>query len=466
VKALVLAGGEGTRLRPFSYSMPKQLIPVANRPVLEYALENITYLGVREIGVIVGEWAPEIERVLGDGSRFGASLTYLPRDRPYGLAQCVMLARDFLGDEDFVMYLADNILPAGVAEFAHEFVTGQPAAQLVVHKVADPTAFGVAELDADGVVLRLEEKPANPRSDLALVGVYFFSPAIHEAVAAIRPSARGELEITDAIQWLIEHGATVRASECGGYWKDTGRIEDVLECNRKLLDGLRPHLAGEVDAASRLTGAVVVEPGARVLRSRIEAPVIIGAGSLIEGGHIGPHTSIGRDCVLRNTRLAYSIVLEGTTVSHVRGLHGSMIGRSATVGNLAHAGSLAAPGMQLRGGSLIRRIVSASTESVPIWESAPAAPGSATPAGGALEPLDVALGHRDALSVRCARTARSPKLRRALAARKAGHAYVVIDGTLIPIHRVAADRPFYSGKHRRHSMNLQVISGGNWPPAG
>lgn len=335
MKALVLSGGSGTRLRPFSYSMPKQLIPIANKPVLQHVLENIRDLGVTEIGVIVGGGAEQIEAAVGDGSDLGVRITYIPQEHPTGLAACVSLARPFLGDDDFVMYLGDNMLPDGVGEIAEQFAADRPAAQVVVYKVADPTAFGVAELDADGRVIRLVEKPAHPRSDLALIGVYFFTSAVHEAVASIEPSARGELEITDAIQWLLTHGADVRASQYEGYWKDTGRVDDVLACNRKLLDDVKPDVLGEVDASSVITGQVIVEAGARVVRSTIEGPAIIGAGTLVEDSRVGPYTSIGRDCVLRGTHLDESIALDGATVTAVRGLHGSLIGRSATVGQAA-----------------------------------------------------------------------------------------------------------------------------------
>jgi glucose-1-phosphate thymidylyltransferase len=334
MKALVLSGGAGTRLRPFSYSMPKQLIPIANKPVLEHVVDNIRALGVSEIAIIVGEWAPQIAAVLGDGARLGVRITYLRQERPLGLAHCVALAGDFLGADDFVMYLGDNVLPQGVVEIGEQFQARRPAAHIAVYKVADPRAFGVAELDADGAVRRLVEKPQQPRSDLAVMGVYFFTSAVHEAVAAIRPSARGELEITDAIQWLVDNGFDVRASEYGGYWKDTGNVDDVLDCNRELLDGIQRSVAGEIDDAV-LVGQVVVEPGARVVRSRIHGPAIIGAGSLIEDGYVGPYTSIGRDCVLRNTHIVYSIALDGATVCQVRGLRGSLIGRSAMVGSAA-----------------------------------------------------------------------------------------------------------------------------------
>ncbi|MEU9310361.1 glucose-1-phosphate thymidylyltransferase [Streptomyces sp. NPDC048256] len=332
MKALVLAGGSGTRLRPFSYSMPKQLIPIANTPVLVHVLRDVRELGVTEVGVIVGNRGPEIEAVLGDGSRFGLRITYIPQDAPRGLAHTVSIARDFLGDDDFVMYLGDNMLPDGVVGIAEEFTAHRPAAQVVVCKVPDPRSFGVAELGPDGEVLRLVEKPPEPRSDMALIGVYFFTPAIHEAVEAIEPSARGELEITDAIQWLVSSGADVRASQYDGYWKDTGRVEDVLECNRHLLDGLNRRVDGHVDAASVLVGQVVVEAGARILRSRLEGPAIIGTGSVVEGSHVGPHTSIGRDCLVTDSRLENSIALDEASVTGVHGLRDSLIGRAASVG--------------------------------------------------------------------------------------------------------------------------------------
>jgi glucose-1-phosphate thymidylyltransferase len=331
MKALVLSGGSGVRLRPFSYSMPKQLVPVAGRPILEHVLSNIRQVGVDDVGIVVGDSGPAIADVIGDGARFGLRVTYLSQDRPLGLAHCVRLARNFLGDEEFVMYLGDNVLPGGLRDIAADFRRRRPAAHVVVQKVTDPRAFGVAELDSTGRVRRVVEKPRRPRSDLALIGVYFFTAAIHRAVAAIRPSARGELEITDAIQWLVSHDLEVRASEYVGYWKDAGRLDDVLDCNRRLVGELRREVAGEVDAASRLTGPVVVRPGARVVRSRIDGPAIIGADTLVEDCVIGPGTAIGHGCVLRSTRLEDSIVLDGATIAGIPGLHGSIVGRSAVV---------------------------------------------------------------------------------------------------------------------------------------
>ncbi|MFF0259042.1 glucose-1-phosphate thymidylyltransferase [Streptomyces microflavus] len=331
MKALVLSGGMGIRLRPFTHSSPKQLVPVAGKAVLEHVLNNIRETGITEIGIVVGDSGDRIGEAIGDGSRFGARITYIHQEEPLGLAHCVVVAREFLGDDDFLMYLGDNMLPEGITSVARSFARERPPAQIVVQKVADPGAFGVAEVDAEGTVVRLVEKPVTPVSDLALIGVYFFTAAIHEAVASIEPSPRGELEITDALQWLVGRGVTVKAAEYTGYWQDTGQIDGVLECNRRVLEKLRPDLSGEVDGASRLTGAVVVEPGARVVRSRIEGPAIIGAGSVVTDSHVGRYTSIGRRCELRDTQIGDSIVLDGSTVADLRGVTGSLIGRSASV---------------------------------------------------------------------------------------------------------------------------------------
>ncbi|QNE79646.1 glucose-1-phosphate thymidylyltransferase (plasmid) [Streptomyces finlayi] len=335
MKALVLTGGSGVRLRPFTYSTPKQLIPLANKPVLEHVVTHLRELGVTEICLLTGDWADAISAVMGDGSRLGVSLTYLRQDQPLGLAHAVQTARPFLGDDDFLMYLGDNILAdaAGrVAEIVAEFRERRPAAGLVVQKVADPRAYGVAEVDTDGSVLRLVEKPPQPRTDLAVVGLYYFTAAIHEATDAITPSARGELEITDAVQWLIGRGSEVVARRYSGFWKDVGQAVDVLQCNRWLLGELTTDVRGEVDPVSELCGQVVIEPGARVVRSRIEGPAIIGEGTLIEDSWIGPGTSIGRDCVVRDTYLLDSVVLQGASIRTPRRLHGSLVGRFATVG--------------------------------------------------------------------------------------------------------------------------------------
>ncbi|AJE84342.1 MULTISPECIES: glucose-1-phosphate thymidylyltransferase [Streptomyces] len=337
MKALVLAGGSGTRLRPLTHSSAKQLVPVANKPVLFYGLEAIAEAGITEVGLIVNPRAREIREAVGDGSRFGVQVTYLVQEAPLGLAHAVLVARDYLGEDDFVMYLGDNFVVGGIRDLVTAFRAERPDASLLLTEVPDPTAFGVAELDAEGRVVTLEEKPARPRSDLALVGVYLFTPAVHEAVAALKPSARGELEITDALQWLVDRGRTVRSTRITGYWKDTGDAEAMLEVNRQVLESLRSRVEGSVDAASELRGPVVVEAGATVVRSRLEGPLIIGAGTAVRDSRLGPYTSIGPDCTLADTSLAYSIVLNGARIEGTGPLEGCLIGRHATVAPAAPA---------------------------------------------------------------------------------------------------------------------------------
>jgi glucose-1-phosphate thymidylyltransferase len=331
MKALVLSGGSGTRLRPFSYSMPKQLIPVANRPVLLHCLESIRQAGITEVGVIVGPGAGQIRAVVDDGDRLGLRITYIEQDQPRGLAHCVQIAHHFLGDDDFVMYLGDNVLDGGIEDVAETFRASRPAAQILVAKVEDPRQYGIAEVNADSRVLRLAEKPDTPRSDLAVIGVYFFTSVIHDAVRAITPSARGEYEITDAIQWLVERGWLVYAHPFSGYWKDTGRIEDVLDCNRVLLEAMPGQLGGEVDQHTTLTGNVVVEPGAQVFSSVLVGPAVIGGGTVLRDCRVGPYASVGRDCTLRGSSIEDSIVLDGASIQQVRGIRSSLIGRGAQV---------------------------------------------------------------------------------------------------------------------------------------
>jgi glucose-1-phosphate thymidylyltransferase len=312
--------------------MPKQLVPVANRPVLLHCLDRIREAGVREVAIIVStERGQAIRNAVGDGSQHGLSVTYLPQEAPLGLAHCVQLARDVLGDEDFLMYLGDNILVPGVADLADRFRATRPAAQVVVTRVDNPAEFGVACVGPDGRVTRLVEKPKEPVSDLALIGAYFFTPAIHEAVRAIKPSARGELEITDAIQWLVTDGQLVTAAEYNGYWRDTGRIEDLLDCNRALLDAIKPSVDGEVDELSRVIGPVSIAEGARVIRSTIIGPAAIGPHSLIVDSTVGPYSALGGSCVLVGAGIENSIVLDRVNVRHVRSIQGSLIGRSAEV---------------------------------------------------------------------------------------------------------------------------------------
>ncbi|MFM8482133.1 MAG: glucose-1-phosphate thymidylyltransferase, partial [Actinomycetota bacterium] len=301
MKALILAGGAGTRLRPITHTSAKQLVPVANKPILFYGIEAITSAGITEIGVIVGDTRAEVMAALGDGDQWGASITYIPQDEPLGLAHCVLIAQDFLGDDDFVMYLGDNLLEQDLAAFVHAFEEARrgpepPSAQILLKRVPDPHRFGIAELDERGHVTRLVEKPAEPASDLALVGVYLFDRNIHDAVRAITPSLRGELEITDAIQWLVDQGMRVRCELLTGWWIDTGKLTPLLEANRLLLEVIEPRIDGDVDASSSIDGRVVVEEGARVSNSILRGPLVIGRNAKITNSFIGPFSAIGDGC--------------------------------------------------------------------------------------------------------------------------------------------------------------------------
>lgn len=332
MKALVLSGGSGTRLRPITHTSAKQLVPVANKPVLFYGLEAIAEAGITDVGIVVGETAPLIEAAVGDGSKFGLQATYIRQDAPRGLAHAVLVAREFLGDDDFVMYLGDNFIVGGINALVDEFARRRPAAQIMLQQVSDPRSFGVAELDeATGQVKSLEEKPKQPKSDLVLVGVYLFTPAIHEAVASLKPSWRGELEITEAIQWLLDNGRTVNSTTITGYWKDTGNVTDMLEVNRLVLESLEPSLAGTVSDDSEIIGRVVVEEGASVTSSRIVGPAIIGAGSTVTGSYIGPFTAIDEGCSVDDSEIEYSIVLSRASIRGTRRIEASLIGHHAEV---------------------------------------------------------------------------------------------------------------------------------------
>jgi glucose-1-phosphate thymidylyltransferase len=331
MKALVLSGGSGTRLRPITHTSAKQLVPVANKPVLFYGLEAIAEAGITDVGIIVGDTAPAIEAAVGDGSKFGIKATYIRQTAPLGLAHAVLEARDFLGDDDFVMYLGDNFIVGGITGLVEEFATARPEAQIMLTRVSDPRSFGVAELDESGRVKNLVEKPKEPKSDLALVGVYLFTPAIHEAVASLKPSWRGELEITEAIQWLLDNGLTVSSTTITGYWKDTGNVADMLEVNRLVLEGVEPRIDGHVDDTCEIIGRVVVEAGAFVRHSRIVGPAIIGAGSKIIGSYVGPFTAIDDSCSLHDSEIEYSIVLSNASIKGVRRIEASLIGHYVEV---------------------------------------------------------------------------------------------------------------------------------------
>jgi glucose-1-phosphate thymidylyltransferase len=332
LKGLILSGGKGTRLRPITHTSAKQLVPVANRPVLFYAIEAMAAAAIKEVGIIIApETGDEIREVTGDGERFGVRITYIVQAEPAGLAHAVLTAESFLGDSPFVMYLGDNLLQGGIEDLVHAFNEQQPDALILLTEVPDPENYGVAELE-DGVVVRLVEKPQEPQTNLALVGVYMFTPSVHMAARAISPSARGELEITDAIQHLVDNGRRVDPHIVRGWWKDTGRLEDMLAANRLVLDTIAARVEGEL-VDSQVDGRVIVEAGARLERSSVRGPAIIGAGAQLIDAYIGPYTAIGEDCVIAGAEVEHSILLSG---SEVRNLHGrmesSLLGRNVKIG--------------------------------------------------------------------------------------------------------------------------------------
>ena len=332
LKGLILSGGKGTRLRPITHTSAKQLVPVANRPVLFYGIQAMADAGIEEVGIIIApETGDEIREVTGDGARFGVRITYILQDEPAGLAHAVLTAEPFLGDAPFVMYLGDNLLQGGIGDLVRAFDQHGPDALILLTEVADPENYGVAELE-DGVVVRLVEKPKQPRTNLALVGVYMFTSAVHDAARAISPSARGELEITDAIQHLVDTGRRVDPHVVQGWWKDTGRLEDMLAANRLVLDTIATRVDGEL-VDSQVDGRVIVESGARLERSSVRGPAIIGAGAQIVDAYVGPYTAIGENCVISGAEVEHSILLAGAEVRNLDGrIESSLLGRNVKIG--------------------------------------------------------------------------------------------------------------------------------------
>ena len=332
LKGLILSGGRGTRLRPITHTSAKQLVPVANQPVLFYGIEAMAEAGIDDVGIIIApETGDEIRAAAGDGSRFGVRITYIVQDEPAGLAHAVLTAQPFLGEDPFVMYLGDNLLQGGIRELVRDFRDHRPEALILLTPVPDPEHYGVAELQ-DGRVVALAEKPPEPKTDLALVGVYMFTPAIHEAARAIEPSGRGELEITDAIQHPVDTGRRVEPHVVQGWWKDTGRLEDMLEANRLILDTIATRIDGEL-VECQCDGRVIVETGARLERATVRGPAIIGAGARLTDCYIGPYTAIGEDCEIEQAEVEHSILLAGSVVRQLHGrMESSLLGRNVTIG--------------------------------------------------------------------------------------------------------------------------------------
>ncbi len=332
LKGLVLSGGKGTRLRPLTHTRAKQLIPIAGKPNLFYAIEDLLAAGIRDIGIVLSpETGDEVREALGDGSRWGANFTFILQDAPLGIAHAVKTAQPFLGDSPFVLYLGDNILSGGIKHLVAEYQQTQPQAIVLLTQVEDPRAFGVAVLDSLGQVVRLVEKPKDPPSNLALVGVYLFSPAIHPIINALKPSGRGEYEITEAIQGLVETGQRVIAHQVRGYWKDTGQPEDLLDANRLALSALSRDIKGEL-LESEVIGEVVVEAGAKVIRSTVRGPAYIGAGAVVEDGFIGPYTAIGKNAKVIGSEVEYSILMDEAQVQNLPyRLDSSILGQGVLV---------------------------------------------------------------------------------------------------------------------------------------
>lgn len=333
MKALILSGGKGTRLKPLTYSMAKQLVPVANKPILFYVIDNIVKAGIKDIGIIISpETGEEVKKAVGSSKRWGVEIEYILQERPEGLAHAVKTAKAFLGGSPFVMYLGDNLIGSGIEGFIDTFIKTNSDAVILLKPVDNPARFGVAEVNGNGNVIRLTEKPKEPKSNLALVGVYIFSPAIHEAIDEIKPSARGELEITDAIQGLMDKGKRVNSHLLEAWWLDTGKKDDILTANTIVLDEIiRREIEGEVDHLSIVSGRVKIGKGTRVIDSTIRGPVVIGEDCLIENSFVGSYTSIGNNSRIINSALEHCVLLENCEVNHLDRLEDSLLGRGAKI---------------------------------------------------------------------------------------------------------------------------------------
>ncbi len=337
MKGLILAGGFGTRLRPLTYTGAKQLIPIANKPIIFYGIETLIDAGIKEIGIVVGETGPEVRQMVGDGSRWNIKIDYIHQPSPLGLAHCIKISREFLGDEPFIMYLGDNLLKEGVRKFVDKFNRNSPDALILLTRVPNPQDFGVAQIDNNNKVIKLIEKPKEPPSNLALVGIYLFNKNIFLAVDNIKPSGRNELEITDAIQWLLDNNYNVESQEVEKWWKDTGKPEDIIDANLLVLEGLEPSNQGRL-LDSLVNGKVVIEPDAIIENSTIRGPVIIGKKSHIIHSYIGPFTSIGNNVIIENSEVECSVIMDDARIKNIeKRIDRSIIGRGALISQTDHS---------------------------------------------------------------------------------------------------------------------------------
>ena len=331
MKGLILAGGSGRRLRPITHKTAKQLVPIANKPILHYVIEDLVGVGITDLGIVVGDTAKEIEKSVGNGSQWNADITYIRQEEPLGLAHAVLIAESFLGQEKFIMYLGDNMFEDSLHEVVEDFEKSSTNARLLLAKVENPQAFGVAEIDEQGAIKGLVEKPENPKSDLALVGVYLFDSAVHRAVKAIEPSDRGELEITDAIQWMIDEENDIEHRTLKGWWIDTGKKDPLLLCNELVLDKVETLFLSQIGETVTLKGKIVTGENVEIIDSNIQGPVVIGSGVRIERSDIGPYVSIGDDCKIEDSSVESSVLMEKSYVSGVTHLTKSVLGREVEI---------------------------------------------------------------------------------------------------------------------------------------
>ena len=331
MKALVLSGGKGTRLRPLTFTCAKQLIPVANKPILGYVLDQVASTSIKNVGLIIArETGQYVKDYVNDGSAWNLKVTYIPQE-PLGLAHAVKTAKSFLGQDSFVMCLGDNVTGQSLSAFVKKFKNEKLDALIILKEVENPSSFGIAQLDKEGNIVRLVEKPKTPMGNLAIIGTYLFSNKVHQAIEKIKPSWRGELEITDAIQEMIDMGFSVKAEILNSWWLDTGKKDDILSANAKILDEyIQLDVKGTV-TNSTIDGRVKVEPEAKIINSTIRGPCIIGKNALVENSFIGPYSSVGDNSKILNSNVEYCVIQESVTIKDVERLEDSLIGKYAKV---------------------------------------------------------------------------------------------------------------------------------------